>query len=278
MPDTDSQATIHGGTWIEAEQCRPTDIDRLFGEIDRLAPERNLKAVTLGQAGEFPILLLEASRPVAAASVLVAAGFHGEEPAGCWGIVRFLQTAPAWLFERVNISFLPLVNPTGFRLGKRRNDWDENANQGFCPSSLLPEPSREGVILLNHLVRLKALAKDGFLSLHEDVQMDKFFLYTFEPSDAPGPFSQILYQAESQFFEQQPDGMVEDSMVKDGLVFRHCDGTFEDLLFHEGIPRTACTETPGRLDINLRITANTAIITAFVEYAYDHGEGKIVPL
>ena len=60
--------------------------------------------------------------------------------------------------------------------------------------------------------------------------------------------------------------MVEDSLVKDGLVFCKCDGSFEDLLFHEGIPRSACTETPGLLEINLRIVANAAIITAFVEY------------
>jgi hypothetical protein len=66
---------------------------------------------------------------------------------------------------------------------------------------------------------------------------------------APGPFTRALYQAERQFFEPQPDGPLEDYVVQDGLIYRACDGTFEDRLFHEGLARTACTETPGRLDL-----------------------------
>lgn len=274
MLNTDSHATLPNLAWVEAEQCRSTDIDRLLGEIGRWAPKRNLQAITLGQVGDYPILLLEPSQPAAAANVLVSAGFHGEEPAGCWGILQFLKTAPQPLFDQVNISFLPLVNPTGFRVGRRRNDWDENPNQGFCPSSLYQlKPSREGLILVHHLARLKRLAQDGFVSLHEDNQMDKFYLFTFEHSESPGAFSQALYQVESQFFEPQPDGMVEDSLVKDGLVFCQCDGSFEDLLFHQGIPRSACTETPGLLDLNLRIAVNAAIITTLVEYVQEPASG-----
>lgn len=257
------------GAWVEAERCSATDIDHLYQVLGGAASARQLRLSALGEVASWPIWLLEPEVPQALRpSRLIAAGFHGEEPAGCWGILQFLQRAPAELFQRANLAFLPLVNPTGFRVGRRRNDWDENPNQGFCPASVYqPQPSREGAILVAHLPRLKRLAADGFVSLHEDIEQETFYLFTFERSDQPGPFTRALFEAERLFFEPHPDGVLEDYSVKDGLVYRACDGTFEDRLFHEGLPRTACTETPGRLDINLRIEANVAIITAVAEFA-----------
>ena len=261
-------AAIASPAWVEAERCPATDIAHLYRELGRAAAARALQLETLGTVGDWPILLLRPEDDTLAAlrpNILIAAGFHGEEPAGCWGILRFLKSAPCELFERANLSFLPLVNPTGFRLGRRRNDWDENPNQGFCPASVdQPQPSREGAILVRHLPRLKRLAGEGFVSLHEDIEQDTFYLFTFERSDEPGPFTRALYEAESAFFEPHPDGVLEDYCVKNGIVYRACDGTFEDRLFHEGVPRTACTETPGQRDINVRIEANAAIITAAI--------------
>jgi hypothetical protein len=246
-----------------------TDIDGLLASLHRWAPARNLNVESLGTVGPYPLLLLEPRHPGPGPSLLFAAGFHGEEAAGCWGCLRFLESGPPGLFEQANLAFLPLVNPTGFSLGRRRNDWDENPNLGFCPASqnYQARPSREGALLLTHLPRLMRLARDGFVSLHEDADRDKFYLFTFERTPEPGPFTRALYQAERRFFEPQPDGVLEDYVVKDGLIYRACDGTFEDRLFHEGLARTACTETPGRLDLPRRIAANRAIIQAAVEWS-----------
>jgi hypothetical protein len=250
-----------------------TDVDSLLAALRQAAPRRGLTVDSLGEVGPYPLLLLEprhaARGPVP--SLLFAAGFHGEEPAGPWGCLRFLQSAPQELFERADLAFLPAVNPTGLRAGRRRNDWDENPNLGFCPASqpYQAQPSREGALLLAHLPRLMRLARDGFVSLHEDINLDRFYLFTFERSPQPGPFSRMLYQAERQFFEPQPDGALEDYSVQDGLVYRACDGTFEDRLFHEGLARSACTETPGRQPLTERLRANAAIIQATVEFALE---------
>ena len=248
-----------------------TDVDALLAGLRQWAPVRDLKIDSLGEVGADPLLLLEPSRPGPGPNLLFAAGFHGEEPAGCWGCLRFLESAPPELFERANLAFLPLVNPTGLRAGRRRNDWDENPNLGFCPASQAyqAQPSREGALLLAQLPRLMRLGGDGFVSLHEDIDLDKFYLFTFERSPQPGPFTRALYRAERQFFEPQPDGVLEDYRVQDGLVYRACDGTFEDRLFHEGLARTACTETPGRLALPLRIAANAAIVRAVVKFALE---------
>jgi hypothetical protein len=120
---------------------------------------------------------------------------------------------------------------------------------------------------MEHLPMLKTLAKDGFLSLHTDVEIGRFYVYTFENADRPGAFSEALRNEEARFFEPHPDGILEGGVVRNGIMFRHCDGSFEDLLFHEGIPRTACTETPGLVGANRQIEANASIITAFVRFA-----------
>jgi hypothetical protein len=254
----------------------PTDIDALYAGLRHWAPARHLSVEVLGQVGDCPLLLLAPRPPEparAAPRLLFAAGFHGEEVAGSWGCLRFLESSPPELFERARLAFLPLVNPTGFRAGRRRNDWDENPNLGFCPASqsLQAQPSREGALLLSHLPRLMGLARDGFVSLHEDTDMETFYLFTFERTAAPGPFTRALYQVERRFFEPQPDGPLEDYVVQDGLIYRACDGTFEDRLFHEGLARTACTETPGRLGLERRIAANAAIVQAVVTWALEAG-------
>lgn len=234
-------------------------------KLHHLASKRKFNIENLGKVEDDSILLLLPERVVKGPKLLVAAGFHGDEPAGCWGILQFLEENYLRFSRNFNISFLPLVNPSGFRHGSRINEWQENPNGNFChTTSGKPEPSREGRILLDHLDQLKFLATDGFVSLHEDFEQNRFYLYTFEQTENPGKFSQALYAELRRFFEPVPDGIVEGVKVVDGIVFHNCDGSFEDFLFHEGIPRTACTETPGLLDIKKRIEANSSIIAGLI--------------
>lgn len=243
------------------------DVDYFFSCILKIATKRRYLVETIGFVGKDPIYLLCPRTTTGKQCVLVAAGFHGEEPAGCWGLLNFFEAADDKLFSECAISFLPLVNPTGIRNGNRYNNWGENTNNGFChTSSGIPEPSREGEILIENIQKLKTIGRDGFLSLHEDIDCTEFYIYTFEKNDLPGEFSAAMKSAEEVFFKPMPNGVLEGGIIQDGIIFNHCDGSFEDLMFHEGIPRTACTETPGKLDFSLRVEANAAIIKSFVNY------------
>lgn len=246
------------------------DVDVFTQQLYQLTAKKGFLVKRLGNVKSDPVLLLIPKELKNGPNILIAAGFHGEEPAGCFGILHFLETMPQRFISKANISFLPMVNPTGFRSRKRTNAWNENPNKGFChTNSGNPEPSHEGLILMKHLHLLKSLANDGFISLHEDVEQERFYLYTFENTNTTGPFSEVLRTEEAKFFMPYPDGELEGGSVRNGIIFRHCDGSFEDLLFHEGIHRTACTETPGLSDIEKRIEANASIITAFVRFAVD---------
>jgi|SRR5208337_1996377 len=83
---------------------------------------------------------------------------------------------------------------------------------------------------------------------------------------APGLFSDHLRLAQNVFFDSMPDGLIEGVLAKAGLVFKQSDGSFEDRLFREGVPRTACTETPGKAKFCGSVEANQAIAGAFVDF------------
>ena len=233
----------------------------LFSGILKIGSHRGFKIHRLGQIGNYPLILT--TRPVAGKpKILLAAGFHGEEPAGCYGVLKFLQESLN--LNSVSLSILPMVNPTGIRIGKRENKWGENVNRGFHLTKKTPL-SKEGKLLIKHTKMLELLAQDGFVSLHEDDRKDNFFLYTFERGNKPGVFSYTLRKALDSVFKQREDGLEgEGGILDDGIVFNECDGTYEDYLFHKGIPYTACTETPGTKKFSDRVEANRRVIEHFI--------------
>ena len=245
------------------------NVNKLLGEFLELGYLAGLGYSILGNIGEYPLVLMSPKKHKEGKRILISAGFHGEEPGGCLGLLKFLSECNENSLDGVSLSLLPIMNPTGIAKGQRKNDWGESTNGGFC-HKMGDKPSKEGRILLNNLTFIKSLAQDGFISLHEDmVYGDRFFIYSFEHGDEPGPFSKALYDAEVKHFPPVEDGLIlgpGGGIAKNAIIFRHCDGTFEDLLFHEGTPMTACTETPGKADLEKRTNANADIVKAFINF------------
>jgi hypothetical protein len=254
-------------------KVQPNKIDVLvfLDRLQQACKRLDLHVATLGLIGPYPLLLANPEKTRNNPHILIAAGFHGEEAAGPMGLLQFLEQTAAHLLQHVHLSVLPLVNPSGFSKGTRSNLFGENPNNGFCSNiSSCPGdgelPSHEGRLLLQHLQTLSSCSKDGFLSLHEDIDLDRFYLYSFEQSPTPGTFTKMLVDVESSFFSPIQDGTLDGAYFQNGVAFLHHDGSFEDLLFHQGCPRSACTETPGRLPLPIRIQANAALSEAFVHF------------
>lgn len=246
-------------------------LDRVATLLPRLheaAKRRALVVKELGRVDKDPLLLLHPATPSEGPRLLIAAGFHGDEVAGCCGLAEFLETASDELFRSCSLSFLPIVNPTGLRAGRRENDLMQNPNAGFCHTkSGPPEVSIEGAILIENHGLMCALGRDGFLTLHEDLEQTKFYTYTFEQRPDPGPFSKAFIDIGRRFFEIVSDGPLEGGQARDGLLYNFCEGSYEDALFHLGVPRTACTETPGLLPLPQRVAATVALIEGFCSAA-----------
>ena len=249
--------------------CQSNDIGVFYAQLAEEVARLGLTEKKLGEAGKYPVCLYQSPAPKSGLpSLLISAGFHGEEAAGPWGLLHFLSDMQPELFERVNLSILPLVNPTGFSKGHRFNKLGENPNRGFILENGKPksndQTSHEGKLLIEHAQLLLAASRDGILTCHEDVLVSDTYVYSFEPSQVPGRFSTGLRDSLGRFFEIAADGLIDDCPVKDGLIFNHFDTSFESFLVRSGAKVGACSETPGKQNFDQRVLANSAVMQQFI--------------
>ncbi len=252
---------------------------RLNKAFARVAAIRPYEMESLGQVGGQDIFLISPTDlgPESRPSILTAAGFHGEEAAGPWGVLEYLETATEAQLKSINHSFLPLVNPTGFMAAQRFNLFGENPNRGFI--AIPPEleesisgnnkfPSKEGEILIAHLSRLLRLGRDGLISQHEDWRMQDAFIFVNEREKMPSPFAQAPLGALKKYFNiaSDDDPLLEGAPIKDGIWHNDLDGSFESLMMFYGVPKVATTETPGQKIASDRIAANRDIAAACADF------------
>ncbi|CZF87074.1 N-acetyl-ornithine deacetylase [Grimontia marina] len=253
----------------EIFQCKSTDVSHFYSLLEQEKVRLGLNRMKLGEAGGYPLWFMQSPEQNAGNhNMLISAGFHGEEAAGPWGLLHLLQQMDSSLFEQVNLSLLPLVNPTGFANGHRFNELGENPNRGFYLESGVPKPgedtSLEGRILLEHTELLQAASCDGILTCHEDVLQTDTYVYTFEPAETPGAFSHTLRDALGEFFPIAKDGSIDDCSVQDGVIFNHFDTSFESFLVQQGARVGCCSETPAQQNLDQRILANASVMNAFL--------------
>jgi hypothetical protein len=251
--------------------CQSNDINVFYGQLAEEVARLGLTENKFGMADKYPVCLYQSpAQKASQPSLLISAGFHGEEAAGPWGMLHFLSGLGSELFERVNLSLLPLVNPNGFKAGHRFNNLGENPNRGFILENGKPrhneDTSQEGKLLLAHAQLLHAASRDGILTCHEDVLLSDTYVYSFEPARVPGRFSFELRDALGQFFPLATDGEIDECPVKDGVIFNHFDTSFEAFLVRSGARVGACSETPGKQNFDQRILANSAVMQQFIAH------------
>jgi len=244
-------------------------------KLINICARNDFSLLPLGEVGKWPIWLIRTStyKPKNK-RILIVSGFHGEERAGPWAVLEWLRQFRPENYKGFDISCLPVANPIAFNKYTRYNTWNQKSNCGFCHPEMKEEPSEEGKILIKHLDRLYSLGMNGFLSLHEDIELRKeYYLYTFEPTKEPGQFTCELLGELARWFEKPLNGVsvTADTSLKtppfvvNGLVYKYCDGSLEDYMFHRGVPRIAVTETPARARLEKRILANMSLIDIFID-------------
>jgi hypothetical protein len=243
----------------------PNDLELAISLTKKLADKHALAYQELGLVDDCPIILLTPKTTSNAKKILVAAGFHGNEYAGVWGIINFLQ----YCTKLENISFLPIVSPIAFRENRRYGKDNKISNQGFCHPEMNLIPSDEGIILISHAGLLLSLGRDGFISLHEAPEKKMFYVYAFEKGDQPSSIPIELLRVGAKQFGYAADGttMQYGGTAKDGIIFNFHDSSFEDFMFENGVPHSIVTETPTNGNMGKRIKTNTQIIDTFIHLA-----------
>jgi hypothetical protein len=241
--------------FIDSENVYSNDIKYYYKSLKEIVKKSCLNIVTLGKVSNEKIYLINKTK--SNNGVLITAGFHGEEPAGCWSILKYLK-------EEKNIgntSFIPIVNPTGFKVGERLNMYGENPNRGFVTSGKL---SKEGKILVKHIDLLTKISKEGILTLHEDCDANDCFVYCHNNKKVARKLQNVLLK----YFKQLKDGPIypecPDVISSNGIIIDCHDTSFEDY-FSDKVSQCIATETPGNKKIQDRIDAGVEVIKTFIK-------------
>ena len=259
---------------VHAFNTQSNDLASFRIAFNRQAERLGIYEIVLGNNDAGNISLYQsANQDADVPHILIAAGFHGEEAAGCWGMLEFLCRCSPDLFDNVAVSFLPLVNLSGLSRGQRLNQWGENPNRGFTADSS-EMPSREGEILLRHAELLKNATGQGVLCCHEDILRDQAYVYSFERNTGPGPFSTGLCEVLSHYFPLSEHEKIDGCDCEQGLIFNHFDLSFESWLFTLGADVAACSETPGLQPFAQRIEANCSVMCTFISAILERNRTK----
>jgi predicted deacylase len=229
-------------------------------DIDNFANllPKNYKMKKLGD------VLVFSPKVMSRKNLLVVGGIHGDEPGGPLGIVEFLkQSNSKELLDRLSVSFIPVMNIFGFEHNKRKNEENKDINRNFNINK--DDSSKETQIILDNKSFIIRLARDGFLTLHEDDTKEKFYIYTYGEETNPKQkklFDALLMPGKKAF--GIASGKANDKYeIRNGFVRNVADGSFENYLADNGISG-ATTETPTKSDLKIRIEINRQIINSFL--------------
>lgn len=250
--------------WMGNNHFASNDITAFEQSFEAQSVRLNFSPIDLGKVEGHTVRLYHAPhKERKIPRVLIAAGFHGDEPAGCWGILDFLTKQNPSLNEQIALSFLPLVNVGGFQRGCRLNNQHENPNRGYLYQEGI-KPSFEADMLLNFSRLLQDVSADGVLCCHEDILSQNAYVYSYENAPEAGPMSYSITTALGRFFSIEKEAIIDGCQCHDGLIFNHSDSSFESWLFQQGARVAMCTETPGLAGFEQRIQANSHVIGTFI--------------
>jgi len=247
----------------------------LIREVTGLARSKKFNVKTLGYLDGYPLLLCQRIGSYHSKKTrLAAALFHGDEIASTMGIVKFLKTTSSSELDHLDLTLLPVVNPTGHSLGTRENIWGQDPNRGY--NGKKQDLPKEGAILLSHHKELVKSSQHGFLSLHEDSDIKEgafAYCYSQQPegvqlakdllSIAHGHVGTVTNKTLLKL-NKDNQGTVHSSHP--GIVLDDSMESFDDWMYGQQVTPVIVTETPSKdNDLNKRIDANWKMLRVFCE-------------
>ena len=94
--------------FVTFAKCFSNDIDNYNEKLKVLSKEKNFKLDILGYLNnnlKDKIILIDHYISNELPSILIAGSFHGEEPAGAWGILKFLHDINKNDINKINKEF-----------------------------------------------------------------------------------------------------------------------------------------------------------------------------
>jgi hypothetical protein len=189
----------------------------------------------------------------------IFAGVHGDEEAGVYAAIRFLDELaknPS-LARGYEIYIYPVCNPTGFEDGTRYSRSGRDLNREFWTGSRDPE-----VQLLERQIR--TLQFDGMISLHADC--DSCGLYAFAlGAQVTHHVVEPALQAAEKILPRNCDATIDNFTARNGLIRKGYPGMLCAAPEARPRPFEIVFETPQLADLDKQVEANVV----FLRHALD---------
>ena len=147
----------------------------------------------------------------AGSRVLLTGGVHGNEPAGCEAMLRFIELLAASPGRYPSIAFdiIPLANPWGWAHDKRHNGKRVDLNRDFasfnaCESSMIHGFTR-------------ARRYDLIVDLHEDGTAKGFYLYQID-NEEDALCNSIIARQKALGYSAEQNARMVILKTKDGII------------------------------------------------------------
>ncbi len=115
----------------------------------RIEALKDVENTVLGKVGGLPVYALTTPAGPNQKKVLLSGGVHGDEPAGVFALLEFLEKkAPAYA-GKFRFYVFPCVNPTGFEKDIINGSTDLNTNRMFKKDT----PSPEAKLILEQIAK-----------------------------------------------------------------------------------------------------------------------------
>jgi predicted deacylase len=251
------------------------------------------RSVTFGTVTEggrdYPLVGLTTT---GARSVVITAGFHGDEKAGPLTLLEHASEIVAYAAERdVGLAIYPCVNPSGFEAHTRYNVTGEHPNNDFLRYETAPGTWRGELRAGERFLRVTA-ARDGIpketaalsreldgrpmphaaLDLHQDnfIHGSLFYAYIFGDSASYRPMlarsGALVPVLRSSIVDSGHEPGTDVHADGEGFIVCH-DGSVTDRFHRAGVPYTAAIETTTETPWPLADEINMIWIRGFIDLA-----------
>jgi len=240
--------------------------DDLQARWKALRGTRDVRVREIAAVGAPRTLLCVETGSHAAPEVALAAGVHGDEPAGPWTLLAMIENND--LDSNFAYRMWPCTNPSGFRNGTRISVDGVDVNRSFGRGGQTPEAR---AIVTANRDRKFVLSID----LHEDCDADGFYCYEY---GAGGFGERVVAAVRAAGFAIQDltrcnlGAPFEEPELLDGIVrptktveSEAIGGLSYSMLISRHAAKRALTfETPTRLPLEERIAIHSIAVKAAI--------------
>lgn len=213
----------------------------------------------VGKKREYPLYAVTFDNIVEPhKTVCFSAGIHGDEVAGPFAAVQFIEKYDPKEYPNLRVILFPAANPAGFDSKRRRNNLNRDLNRHFRK----PRLSGENNLLYKFLKYENIFF---FHALHEDLDEHRFYLYVYGSRDEQ-IYNEIIGLASNHFPIHKGRRICNDQ-AKKGIIGTIRDNSLEHRLYQEGTPFAIATETPGRESLEKRVKLNAELMKHIAKFS-----------